>query len=72
MENSPASVFAGFRMRRFIKHALKHGDIDLAHRALLRRGSSRKLDMSDVRLWVRFYGARSRQSRLSRQIVVPR
>lgn len=61
MANSPDSVFAGFRMRRFINHALKHHEVDLAHRALVRRRSSRKLDMSDVRLWIRLYRARLRQ-----------
>jgi Protein of unknown function (DUF5672) len=58
MVNAPDSVFASFRMRRFIKHALMQHEIDLAHRALLRRRSSRKLDMSDVRLWMRLYRAR--------------
>ena len=53
MANSPEDVFAGFRMRRFINHALKEREIALAHRALVRRQSSRKLDMSDVRLWMR-------------------
>jgi hypothetical protein len=45
-------------MRRFIKHALMQREIDFAHRALVRRRSSRRLDMSDVRLWVRLYRAR--------------
>jgi hypothetical protein len=58
MVNAPDSAFAGFRMRRFIKHALMQREINLAHRALLRRRSSRKLDMSDVRLWMRLYRAR--------------
>ena len=53
MANSPEDVFAGFRMRRFINHALKEREIALAHRALVRRQSSRKLDMSEVRLWMR-------------------
>ncbi len=56
--NAPDSVFASFRMRRFIKHALRQREIDLAHRALRRRRSSRKLDMSDLRLWMRLYRAR--------------
>ena len=58
MVNAPDSVFANFRMRRFIKHALMQREIDLAHRALLRRHASRRLDMSDVRLWMRLYRAR--------------
>jgi hypothetical protein len=58
MANSPADVFGGFRMRRFINHALKGHEIDLARRALARRQSGRKLDMSDLRLWMRMYRTR--------------
>jgi hypothetical protein len=58
MMNAPDSVFANFRIRRFIKHALLQGEIDLAHRVFLRRRASRRLDMSDARLWMRLYRAR--------------
>ena len=62
MTSAPDNVFAGFRMRRFINHALEQQEIDLAERALARRRASRKLDMSDVRLWLRLFHARMRQS----------
>ena len=58
MVNAPDSVFANFRMRRFIKHALMQREIDPRTAALLRRRSSRRLDTSDVRLWARLYRAR--------------
>ncbi len=58
MTNAPAGAFAGFRMRRFIKHALRQHEIELARRALSRRRSGRKLDLSDLRLWARLYCAR--------------
>jgi hypothetical protein len=57
MVNAPGAVFASWRMRKFIKHALMQQEFDLAHRALLRRRSSRGLDASDMRLWLRLCGA---------------
>lgn len=53
MAHAPENLFAGFRMRRFINHALKEREIALAYRALVRRKSSRNLDLSDLRLWLR-------------------
>lgn len=59
LREAPGSLFASGWMRRFIKHALAQGEAALAHRALVRRRAHRRFDLSDLRLILRLYRARS-------------
>lgn len=59
LADAPGPLFASGWMRRFIKHATAQGEWKLAQRALVRRRANRRLDLSDLRLILRLYRARS-------------
>lgn len=59
LRDAPGALFASGWMRRFIKHALAQGESALAGRALVRRRANRRFDLSDLRLILRLYRARS-------------
>lgn len=62
LSEAPGPLFASGWMRRFIKHALAQGESTLARRALVRRRASRSFDLSDLRLLLRLYRARSMEA----------
>jgi len=65
LETGPDGVFTGLGGRQLIKTAVRRGDILLARRAFQRRIRARRLDLGDVRLWLRISSKRL-SSRLER------
>lgn len=55
VEQAPPELFAGLETRGFIKHLIAKGERKIARQAMRKRMKNKRMDWSDMRLWLRLY-----------------